>query len=352
MNTSTVTVPASASHDKTGTIKCVVWDLDNTLWNGILLEDREIVIAPDIIDLLNLLDRRGILNSIASRNDHHLALEQLQKHRIADYFLYPQINWNPKSTSVKSIAQHLNLSLDSFAFIDDQEIEREEVRWTCPGVLCLSELDIPKIPHMPEFCPAVPDGDNSQRRKRYLADHERARAENEFNGPEEEFLRSIDLTLRISNAAEADLSRIEELAVRTHQLNSTGQTYSREQLREYCNSSRHKVLVASLSDRFGDYGKIGIALLECNSRVWRLRLLLVSCRVLNRGIGTIFLKFIMQLARQNGVALYADFVQTDRNRIMHITFKLAGFVEEKREDGLVVLRDSLELQAEIPDYVH
>lgn len=334
------------------TVKCVVWDLDNTLWKGTLLEDREVTICRDAVETVKLLDSRGILNSIASRNEHELAIRELNKFGITDYFLYPQINWNAKSSSIRAIAQALNLSEDSFAFIDDQAVERDEVRSACQGVLCLSDIDIARISQMPEFAPGSPCEDGSLRRKRYMADIQRQQAERDFEGPEEDFLRSLNMNLRISQASEADLDRVEELTVRTHQLNSTGRIYSREELRNYCNSLDHKVYVASFADRFGDYGKIGIALLECSASAWNLRLLLVSCRVLNRGIGTIFLRFLMHSARRNGVPFFSDLIPTDRNRIMYITFRLAGLVEHSNCEEMVVLRDSLELPAEIPDYLN
>ena len=112
------------------TIKCVVWDLDNTVWDGILLEDREVVLRPHVVDILKTLDERGILHSVASRNDHDLAMAKLEEFGIAEYFLYPQINWNPKSGSVAQIAKDINTGLDAIAFVDDQPFEREEVAFT------------------------------------------------------------------------------------------------------------------------------------------------------------------------------------------------------------------------------
>src|SRR4051812_11623982 len=90
-------------------IKCVVWDLDNTVWDGTLLEDSEVTLRPHVVHLLKALDERGILHSIASRNDHAAAMAKLVDFGIADYFLYPQINWNSKASSVGQIAQDLNI---------------------------------------------------------------------------------------------------------------------------------------------------------------------------------------------------------------------------------------------------
>jgi HAD superfamily phosphatase (TIGR01681 family) len=109
--------------------KVVVWDLDNTLWDGILGEDGidGIVLRPDFAAIIVELDRRGILHSVASKNDEREALAALRRFGLLDYFLYPQINWRPKSESIYQISRALDLGIDSFVFIDDQQFELGEV---------------------------------------------------------------------------------------------------------------------------------------------------------------------------------------------------------------------------------
>jgi HAD superfamily phosphatase (TIGR01681 family) len=111
-------------------VKCVVWDLDNTLWDGILVEDgpEQITLRPEALQAIKALDERGILLSIASKNDHSNAWSAIQKFQLQDYFLNPAINWGPKSESIRRIANELNLDLDTFAFIDDSETERRELK--------------------------------------------------------------------------------------------------------------------------------------------------------------------------------------------------------------------------------
>ena len=94
-------------------IKCVVWDLDNTLWEGTLLEDEEVRLKPEIEVLLDELDGRGILHSIASKNDRDLAMGKLREFNLEQYFLYPEIHWNPKSTSIARIQKNLNIGIDT-----------------------------------------------------------------------------------------------------------------------------------------------------------------------------------------------------------------------------------------------
>ena len=102
-------------------IKCVIWDLDNTLWNGILTEDEEVKLREDAKNMIIELDSRGILNSVSSKNNYEDAMKKLEEFGLSQYFLYPEINWNPKSDSVGNIVKNLNISMDTVLFIDDSE---------------------------------------------------------------------------------------------------------------------------------------------------------------------------------------------------------------------------------------
>jgi FkbH-like protein len=157
--------------------------------------------------------------------------------------------------------------------------------------------------------------------------------------------------MRISEAAEEDLQRAEELTVRTNQLNSTGATFGYEELDALRTSPDHLLLIAELEDRFGSYGKIGLAVVAKAKPCWRLRLLLMSCRVVSRGVGTVLLNHVMRLARDDGAELISDFVQTSRNRMMYVTYMFAGFSEVSRDADAVVLRSSLDRIQPPPAYL-
>jgi len=154
-------------------IKCVVWDLDNTVWDGILLEDPQVTLRPEVVGILRTLDERGILHSIASRNDREVAMAKLREFGIEEYFLYPQINWNSKAASVAQIAQDINIALDAVAFVDDQPFEREEVAFTHDQVLCLDSATLDGLLDRPELNPRFVTDDSKIRRRMYMADVER-----------------------------------------------------------------------------------------------------------------------------------------------------------------------------------
>lgn len=322
---------------RVGRIKCVVWDLDNTLWDGVLLEDSAVEVRQSVVAHIRRLDRMGILHSIASKNDHDTAVATLRALGIEDLFLYPRIGWNAKSESVRQIAAALNLGLDAFAFVDDQEFERAEVAHGLPDVTCVDVLELDEALARPEFRPRFVTDESAQRRGMYQAQLTRDGLQGDFVGTSEEFLASLDLAFTIAPAGREDLQRAEELTVRTNQLNSTGRTYSYDELDALRGSPDHLLLVASLTDRFGSYGKIGLALVEKGEQVWRLRMLLMSCRVMSRGVGMVLLNHVMHLAAAAGATLQADFVETGRNRMMQITYAFAGFREASRDGNAVVL---------------
>ena len=332
-------------------IKLVIWDLDNTLWDGTLLEGDGIILRPGIRETLATLDQRGILLSIASKNDHEAAFRKLQELGLPEYFLYPQINWSSKAANIRSIIKSINIGANTVAFLDDDPFEREEVRHALPELLILDAADAAGLTQRNEFMPPFITEDSSRRRQMYQADIERNKAQEEFAGPEEAFLASLDMKFTIAMAREDDLQRAEELTVRTNQLNTTGYTYSYHELNGFRQSPRHLLFVASLDDKFGTYGKIGLALVEKESAVWTIKLLLMSCRVMSRGVGTILMNHILSLARSAGVRLRAEFRSNGRNRMMLVTYKFGGFKEvEKSGDSIMFEHDLQHIQSP-PEWV-
>jgi FkbH-like protein len=352
----TTTEPEARTHpepkqEASTSVKCLVWDLDNTVWDGILLEDRSVTLRPGVEEVIRTLDARGILHSIASRNEPEPALARLASFGLDRYFLHPQINWGSKSASVSAIAKALNIGIDTLAFIDDQRFERDEVRFGHPAVRCYDASEVAALPDLPEMIPQFITEDSRQRRSMYIADIERQRAEDAHHGSPDDFLASLAMRFTIASAREEDLKRAEELTVRTNQLNATGYTYSYEELDELRRSPDHDLLVASLEDIYGTYGKIGLALVERGPDAWRIKLLLMSCRVMSRGVGTVLLNHIIRRAKAAKVRLRADFVPTDRNRTMYVTYKFAGFHEVDKTSGVTLLENDLSRPAEFPPYM-
>jgi methoxymalonate biosynthesis protein len=310
------------------TVKCLVWDLDNTLWQGTLLEDGEVVVDDSIRKIVIELDSRGILQSVCSRNDHDFAWARLKALGLAEYLVLPQIGWGPKSEAVRRIADTLNFALGTIAFIDDQPAERAEVAYHLPEVACYPAEAALTLADLPEFTPATSTVDSRRRRQMYQAGFRRDTERAGYSGTDEDFLRSLGLVLRMDQATDEQLSRVEELTLRTSQMNATGVHYSDETLRGLMDDPYHEVLVASLTDKFGPHGAVGVILIEKYPDVWHLRLLATSCRVVSFGAGAVLLAWLADQAAHSGVHFLADFRPTGRNRMMEIAYRFAGFDDE------------------------
>lgn len=312
-----------------GTVKCLVWDLDHTLWRGVLLEDLVVAVPDEIRAVVTELDRRGILQSVASRNDHDHAWAQLEALGIAEFLIMPQIGWGRKSDAVRAIADRLGFDHRTIAFIDDQPAERLEVSSALPEVRCYPAEAASTLTTLAEFSPATVTEDSRHRRAMYQGEVLRSTERESFVGGQDDFLRTLDLDLCIRRATEPDLARVEELTLRTSQMNATGVHYSEATLRDMLDDDAHEVLVATLTDRFGPHGAVAIVLLAKHSSMWNLKLLTTSCRVIPYGIGSVLLRWLTGQAATARAHLVADFVPTDRNRMMEVAYRFAGFTEQR-----------------------
>ncbi len=306
-------------------VKCLVWDLDNTLWRGTLLEDAQIELPDGIRRTVLELDARGILQSVASRNDPDHAWKRLQELGIAEYFILPQIGWGRKSDSVRAVARHLQFAESAIAFIDDQPAERAEVAYELPAVRVYEAERATELTGLPEFSPPQVSADAANRRAMYQAGFLREEAEGNHTGSSEEFLKSLDLRLTIEQAGSEQLARVEELTLRTSQMNATGIHYADADLHALLATPDHDILVMTLTDRFGSHGAVGVLLLQHLASRWHLKLLATSCRVVSFGTGATILRWLITQAHAAGVHLTADFRATDRNRIMEVAYRFAGF---------------------------
>lgn len=196
-----------------------------------------------------------------------------------------------------------------------------------PEITCWDAVDYMSLLTDDRLRPVFITEDARRRRRMYLEADQRQQEEEKYEGPPEKFLASLHMKFVISEAGEQDLQRAEELTVRTNQLNASRKTYDYEELDFFRQSDSHLLLVCELEDKFGSYGKIGLSLIEETGDTWHVKLLLMSCRVMSRGVGTILLTTILQEAKKRGKRLVADFKQTDRNRMMYITYKFANFKE-------------------------
>ncbi|MGC4812298.1 HAD-IIIC family phosphatase [Micromonospora sp. DT228] len=319
------------------TVKCLVWDLDDTLWGGVVLEGDKPAPIPAAVGTLHALDERGILHAVASRGHHDTAAAHLDAVGLADMFCAVEVGWGDKSTAVRRIAETLGIGPDTLAFVDNDPVERAEVAHALPQVRCYDATQVGELPARVEFQPPFVTDESRRRRRMYQAEHRRAAAEKDWDQPNTDFLASLDLVLTVRRATEDDLARAYELTVRTHQLNSTGITYGIDELRAMCRDDGYQVTVAELSDRFGSYGTIGLAVTRLTDTESVLELLLMSCRVVSRGVGTVLLDHLVRTAVAAGRHPVAELVPTPVNRIMLVTLRFSGFEIVRRDADRMLL---------------
>ena len=334
--------------------KCLVWDLDNTLWDGVCLEGN-VKVKSEVIETIKKLDSRGILHSIASRGDKDLAFSILEQNNLQDFFLVPQINWLPKSQSIIKISTDLNLSLDTIAFIDDDKFEREQVSFMLPDVLTIEAENAKYIPEYSEFSPKEISKEALTRRTLYQEELNRKSAEQDYIS-RKDFLISCGMKLKIRAMNETDITRVLELMTRTHQLNTTGLLMNKNELINILvnTSGNLNIMVAELVDKFGSYGIIGVAMYESNEQMWRLKYLAISCRVMGRGIEkAILLKLVQTAVKEKFLKIEAEFCNTGRNKMMRALYQMSGFIikKNKKESATIIFQADKKKLANIPEWV-
>lgn len=321
-------------------VKCVAWDLDNTLWQGILVEDgaANLKLRPEAAELIKQLDARGIIQTVVSKNNHDDAMAVIADLGLSDYFLYPAINWGQKSANLQQIADRLNINIDTFALIDDSPFERQEVGTALPMVRVYSEQGLESVLDRPEFDVPVTSA-SRQRRLSYLTEVHRDRAREVFAGDYLDFLRSCAIKLRIFKpSTAAETLRCLELIERTNQLNLSGRSYDAEAFDRLLHAPGNLCLAMECEDRFGSYGIVGFASVVEDAGEPMLLDFVMSCRVAQKRVEHSVFGWLARRARERGHRkLLADLRPTSKNKPLLKVFEDMRFSTEKEEAGRVLL---------------
>jgi methoxymalonate biosynthesis protein len=307
-------------------VKCVAWDIDNTLLAGTFIESgpRQPPADPEMAAALAELGSRGIVHAIASRNPPAAAAYAAQV--TSGKFVAVECGWDRKSAALGRILAGLGIGADALAFVDDDPYERAEVSFALPDVLVLSPEDITDALGWPEFSPAAVTDEGRRRSELYLDRKRRQAAEREFGGSLDDFLRYCQTEIAISPAVDADGPRLHELSVRTHQFNSAGQGTTEAALLAMISSPELDVMTVRLRDRFGDDGIVGGCVTEHGEDGrWTVRLLMMSCRAMGRGVIDALLGWLIRSAAEHGAAaLEVPAVLNARNVPLRLALAAAG----------------------------
>ncbi|MEJ7891574.1 MAG: HAD-IIIC family phosphatase [Solirubrobacteraceae bacterium] len=334
------------SADRTVPRKVLALDLDGTLWDGVIGEvgvggigvgGEGVGLAfEDFQRRLLALQATGVLLVVCSKNEEADALEPFARHPGMvlglEHFVARRINWQDKATNLRELAAELNLGLESFVFLDDSPIERSWVAEALPEVLVPAlpddAVDRPAwLAQAPWFARRRVSADDAVRTRGYHAEADR-RAERTRAPSHAEFLASLDLVVTIGEVDDVTLERTAQLCQKTNQFNLTARRDGVADIATMIGDPHRDVLVVGVADRFGDSGLTGVAMLRQDGKVAEVDNLLLSCRVLGRGVEDAVLHHLAGRARARGARrLVGRFVPSARNQQAAGFYARHGFAD-------------------------
>ncbi|MFW9769545.1 MAG: HAD-IIIC family phosphatase [Candidatus Thorarchaeota archaeon] len=357
---------------KSRTKKCIVLDLDNTLWGGIIGEDGIEGIklgnaAPGIEYLdfqrsLLSLYNRGIILAICSKNNYDDAIKVFQEHPFQilkeEHFAAMRINWQNKATNIAELAKEINIGLDSMVFFDDNPVERSIVSQAHPEVLV---VDLPKNPrlyretleNLDVFDVLSLTKEDMVRGEMYAGKRKRAELETSMESIED-FLRTLEMKVRIKPVDDFDTPRVVQLIGKTNQFNLTTRRYTDAEVQKFREEDSSIVYSMAVTDKFGDEGVVGVAIVKKKDTDWWIDTLLMSCRVIGRSVETAFLAKIVKDARADGASrIIGEYIPTKKNPPAAKVYETHGFgmPAQTEENGTTWILNLESDTVDVPEWI-
>jgi len=345
--------------------KCIVLDLDNTLWGNIIGEDgfEGIKIGPytegrsfvEFQKVIKSLSENGIILAINSKNNQKDAMKAINEHphmilREQD-FSCMKINWNDKISNMKEISNELNIGLDSIVFFDDDPVNRELIRMSMPEI---NTIELPEDPstyaeilrNLNDFNTLKITKDDTERKKMYSQEQNRQKLESNTENLNE-YLKKLDIKIKIKLDNKIAISRISQLILKTNQFNLTTKRYQEEQIKEFVEDETMIVGCSEVEDKFGENGITNVFIIKTKSNEWIIDTFLLSCRIMGRGIEEGIIGKILEIAKQKGIEkITATFIPTEKNKPAENFLKNYGFKKEN-ENWVFLLKNKIK----IPDHL-
>jgi FkbH-like protein len=329
--------------------KCIILDLDNTLWGGIVGED-----GFDGIELgqtsngkafvefqkhLLSLWQQGIILAINSKNNFDDAMKVIRDHPDMilreKHFASIQINWNDKAQNLKQISDEINIGLNSIVFFDDDKLNQERIKQEFPEVLT---IEIPNDPsqyssiltNLNDFSVLQKTEEDTKRGEMYAQQRQRKQFENTVSNLDQ-FLKQLDIKVKIKKSNEFLIPRISQLTLKTNQFNLTTRRYQEEEIRKFSKDENFTVGCVQVLDKFGDNGVTGAYVVKKNGTSWILDTFLLSCRIIGRGVEDAMLSHILKDAKNNGIKEFkAEFIPTSKNKPAENFLSEFGFEKQDK----------------------
>ena len=329
--------------------KCLILDLDNTVWGGIIGDDGinniqigELGIGKAFSELqmwAKQLKERGILLAICSKNTEKIAKEPFTNHpdmilHLDDISIFV-VNWENKVDNIKYIQSVLNIGFDSMVFIDDSSFERNMIRKMIP------EITVPELPEDPvDYVPYLRSlnlfetvsysDEDSDRTKKYQYEVKRAKFKTNFSSIDD-YLKNLNMIAEVAEFDDYHIPRIAQLTQRSNQFNLRTKRYTEQCIKKIRESNQYITRYFKLEDKFGEYGLIGIIILKkIDSDSVFIDTLIVSCRVLKRGMEEFIFNKIVKLAASEGYnKIIGEYLPTPKNALVKDIFQEFGFTKEE-----------------------
>ena len=327
--------------------KCIVLDLDNTLWGGIVGEDEF-----DGIELgqsshgkafiefqkyLLSLWQQGIILAINSKNNFEDAIKVIREHPDMvlkeEHFASLQINWNDKAQNLKTISEELNIGLGSIVYFDDDPVNQERIKQEIPEVLTVKLPEDPSqyadiLMGLNDFNVLQQTDEDLKRGKMYSQQRQRTELEQSTKSIDD-FLKQLNIKVKIKKADKFTIPRISQLTLKTNQFNLTTKRYQEEDILKFSDDNNMLVGCAQIEDKFGDSGITSAFIIEKNDKEWKIDTFLLSCRVIGRGIEDAIISYILKDAKNQGVEkIRANFIPTKKNSPAETFLPNCGFKKE------------------------
>lgn len=338
------------------TKKCLVLDLDNTLWGGIIGEDGMSGIALGAEGVgecfvkfqknIKKISEKGILLCLCSKNNLDDAKEVFDKHEFSHLkwndFILHKVSWNLKSQSIAEIAETLNIGQDSLVFIDDNPAEREIVARNTAAV-------VPDFPTNPEdlenfikeidkkyFAKLVVTKEDLEKNEQYKQNSQREIIK-QSSANLDEFIKNLEIKITIEKAKKDNVARISQLTQKTNQFNFTTKRYSEIEIENMMNDKNFHIFSAKVEDKFGNYGTVILAIIkQISSEKYEIDTFLMSCRVIGKEVEKYFLNFVINLLKPS--ELTAHYIPTAKNILVQNKYDELGFTLNAKQDKIKIYK--------------
>lgn len=333
--------------------KCVILDLDNTLWGGVVGDDGPLGVTMDpygdgaafyhFQQYLLSLKKRGILLAVCSKNDHDTAIRPFVENpdmilKLEDITVF-LANWDNKADNIRAIRDTIEIGLDSMVFLDDNPFERNLVRELLPEVI------VPEMPEDPAdyvrvlnelnlFETSTFSSEDAIRSELYRQEAGRRALKSRFSDIDD-YLKSLDMRMEIARFETSKIPRIAQLIQRSNQFNLTTHRYNEAECEAMMKDEQNVLpIYACLSDRFGLHGLIAVIILQVIGKDLEIRDWLMSCRVLTRGVEEALMNRVVAIARQNGFqAVLGRYIPTTKNRMVKDFYARFGYTKTAETDN-------------------